>query len=72
MKKSKMQKVIESDLNSDAAVKFDSNLRRGYLFMITDLAQRTNTTEQPDGIEAIVRENPSETIGLQEWYRIEI
>jgi len=52
------------------SVKSDAALLRGYLFMITDLAHQTNTTELPDGIDAIVNDNPDQTIGLQEWYRI--
>ena len=51
-------------------VKTDASLLRGYLYMIADLAHRTNTTELPDGVETIVDNHPDQTVRLQEWYRI--
>ena len=53
-----------------SSIKADPNLLRGYLFMITDLARRTNTTERPDGLDVIVDDNPEQTKELQQWYRI--
>ncbi|WP_149499648.1 hypothetical protein [Roseiconus lacunae] len=52
------------------SVKSDSALLHGYLFMITDLAHCTNTTEIPDAMNLIIDENPLETTRLQRWYRI--
>jgi len=52
------------------SVKSDSALLRGYLFMITNLAQCTNTTEIPDCMNAIIGDNPLQTTELQDWYRI--
>ena len=52
------------------SVQSDASLLRGYLLMLTDLAQQTNTTERPHGIEAIVNDNSEQTSVLREWYRI--
>lgn len=43
----------------------------GYYLLLSLLARQSNTTEMPDGMAAIIKEHPTLSADLKEWYRHE-
>lgn len=41
----------------------------GYYQLVTLLARHSNTTEEPSGMRAIIKEDPELSSGLRSWYR---
>lgn len=52
------------------SIKQEMKLRCAFIDLIADLAHASNTTELPNGMEEIIRENPVDSIRLIDWYRI--
>jgi hypothetical protein len=52
-------------------VKNDSKFLKGYIYLLSQFANSTNTTELPQGMREIISDNPEKTEDLQKWYRIQ-
>ena len=53
-----------------ATVKDDDKFLKGYFYLLSQLARATDTTQLPEGMTRIIRDNPTQTNELQEWYRL--
>lgn len=51
-------------------VKDDGKFLNGYVYLLRQLVAAADTTELPEGMEKIIKDNPAQTRELQEWYRI--
>ena len=51
-------------------VKEDKRYLDGFIYLLTELARSTDTTEMPSGIRQIITDNPEKTRELQDWYRL--
>jgi hypothetical protein len=43
----------------------------GFYLLLSLLARQSNTTEMPDGMAVVIKENPALSADLREWYRHE-
>ncbi len=62
--------LLQAVCNNYATVKNDDKFLEGYVYLLRQLAGATDTTQLPEGMTRIIRENPTQTNGLQEWYRL--
>ncbi|MEZ6138922.1 MAG: hypothetical protein R3C53_28890 [Pirellulaceae bacterium] len=53
------------------SIKTDAATLTGFIYLISDLARKSATTEMPPGMQQIVLDNPTQTSELREWYRMD-
>jgi hypothetical protein len=61
--------MLESPCQRFESVKASGNDMKGYYERVTLLARRSNTTEAPPGMSAVISEQPELSSGLRSWYR---
>ena len=61
--------MLESLCQRFESVKATGSGMKGYYQLVTLLARQSNTTEEPSGMRAIIKEKPELSSSLQSWYR---
>ena len=49
--------------------KQDSSCMSGYIYLLETLTKATKTTEVPQGMNLIIKDNPGDSEFLRNWYR---
>jgi hypothetical protein len=61
--------MLESLCQRFESVRAAGSGMKGYYQLVTLLARQSNTTEEPLGMRAIIKEEPELSSGLRSWYR---